>query len=61
MDKFSFVKGGVSRLQTPFLVKDSRKGVFVLNNYPVLFCREYACLFDYMPGSVDARNSTEWE
>jgi hypothetical protein len=29
MDKSSFfAKGGISRLQTPFLVKDSGKGVF---------------------------------
>ena len=28
MDKSSFAKGGVRRLQTPFLVKDSGKGVF---------------------------------
>ena len=28
MDISSFAKGGISRLQTPFLVKDSREGVF---------------------------------
>ncbi len=32
MDKSSFAKGGISRLQTPFLVKDSGKGVFCINS-----------------------------
>ena len=30
MDISSFAKGGIRRLQTPFLVKDSGKGVFCL-------------------------------
>ena len=37
MDKFSFAKGGINRLQAPFLVKIPEKAFFVLNIFPVRF------------------------
>jgi len=49
MDNPSFAKGGVRRLQTPSLVKDSGKGVFCFDVYIVTSSHEFSRINSHCP------------